>query len=215
MCGIVGQLNFKGDTPDRTLIETMRDTICHRGPDDAGLHLDGPVALGFRRLAILDLSPAGHQPMSTADGSLTIIFNGEIYNFQTLRERLKNKGYRFHSQSDTEVILALYQEYELDFVLHLRGMFAIALWDHPRQRLVLVRDRLGKKPLKYYLDDEGIIFASELKAILKNPRVSRQADPAAIHHYLTFQYVPRPLTGFVGIKQLPPAHLAVILGGHF
>ena len=213
MCGIVGELHFHGQPVQAKTIERMRDCIQHRGPDDAGLFIDRSLGFGFRRLAILDLSPAGHQPMSTPDGQLTIIFNGEIYNFQILRQGLEKKKYQFQSHTDTEVILALYQEYGLDFVQHLRGMFAIALWDASRERLILVRDRLGKKPLKYYLDQEGIIFGSELKAILEHPRVPRQVDNVAIHHYLTYQYVPCPRTGFLAIHKLPPAHMAVIEGG--
>lgn len=213
MCGIVGELSFTSTPVNGATLERMRDSLVHRGPDDAGIFLSRNVGLGFRRLAILDLSPAGHQPMQSSDGNLTIIFNGEIYNFQALRTDLEKRGYVFRSRTDTEVILALYQEYELDFLTYLRGMFAIALWDAKRQRLVIARDRLGKKPLKYFLDDHGIIFASELKAILKHPRVPRQPDPVAIHHYLTLQYIPAPWTGFLGIRKLPAAHYAVIEQG--
>jgi len=213
MCGIVGEMRFTNKLIDKATIERMRDRLIHRGPDDTGIFIDQNIGFGFRRLAILDLSPGGHQPMQSSDGKVTIVFNGEIYNFKDLRNQLEERGYIFKSKSDTEVILALYQEYGLDFLEYLRGMFAIALWDAIKQRLVLARDRLGKKPLKYYLDSQGIIFGSEIKAILKHPRVPKYLDPAAIHHYLTLQYIPAPWTGFLGIKKLPAAHYAVIERG--
>lgn len=210
MCGIVGELRFQGKSVNTAIIEKMRDRLVHRGPDDKGLFVDKQIGLGFRRLAILDLTAAGHQPMQSDDREITIVFNGEIYNFKERKKELEQKGYFFKSQSDTEVIIALYKEYGMEFMKYLRGMFAIAIWDSKRQRLILVRDRLGKKPLKFYRDNHGIIFASELKAILEHPRVQKKIDPIAIHHYLTLQYVPAPLTGFIGIEKLPAGHFVVI-----
>lgn len=205
MCGIIGELSFQG-TVNPSTIEQMSACIRHRGPDDSGQYVQGPVGLGFRRLAILDLSPSGHQPMANADQTLWIVFNGEIYNFLEERRALEKLGYSFKSRSDTEVILALYEEYGEKFLDHLRGMFALALWDSRQGQLIIARDRIGKKPLKYYADDQGIVFGSELKALLKHPRVPRQVDPVAIHHYLTLQYVPAPLTGFQNIRKLHPGH---------
>ncbi|MBI4434409.1 asparagine synthase (glutamine-hydrolyzing) [Candidatus Uhrbacteria bacterium] len=210
MCGIAGKLTFDGRPVATTEIEQMISAIAHRGPDDRGVHVDGPVGLGHARLAIIDLSPAGHQPMSDARGDTWITFNGEIYNFLELRQELERDGAHFRSQSDTEVMLAAYRKYGIDCVRHFRGMFAFAIWDRRQRRLLLARDRVGKKPLKYYLDDHQLIFASELKAILASPEVPREVDDEAIDEYLTYQYVPYPKTGFRGIQKLPPAHVMVV-----
>jgi asparagine synthase (glutamine-hydrolysing) len=191
----------------------MCDTIAHRGPDDAGLWSHGPVALGHRRLSILDLSPAGHQPMSCAGGSLWIVFNGEIYNFRELREELEREGVVFRSRTDTEVILRLYRRDGVDCLRRLRGMFAFAIWDAREQQLFLARDRVGKKPLVYHADGRGITFASEIKAVLQDPGVGRELDPAAIHHYLTYQSVPAPMCAFRGVRKLPPGHYLVARRG--
>lgn len=207
MCGISGKLHFDCTTPvSESLIRGMTKAIAHRGPDDEGIHVKGPVGLGHRRLSIIDLSPAGHQPMSNRAGNIWITFNGEIYNFQSLRKELERDGVSFRSHSDTEVILALYEKFGIDCIAHLRGMFAFAIWDERLNRLFLVRDRLGKKPLKYAITSNGITFASELKAILKDPDVPRDIDETAIHHFLSLQHVPSPRTGFRGIQKLPPAH---------
>lgn len=206
MCGIAGKVSFtKILSPHE--VETMSDAIRHRGPDDSGIYIspDQKVGLGHRRLAIIDLSPLGHQPMRYLD-RYEIIFNGEIYNFQEKRDMLEKDGYIFASHSDTEVILALYDKYQEKCLDHLRGMFAFALYDEQKQVLFCARDRVGKKPFKYFFDGDVFLFASELKAILTQPEYERAPDYDAIHHYLTLQYVPAPLTGFQGIKKLPPAH---------
>jgi asparagine synthase (glutamine-hydrolysing) len=207
MCGIAGKISLAGGTVSTEAVGRMCDAIRHRGPDDAGAYIspDGRVGLGHRRLAIIDLSPLGHQPMRYRD-RYEIVFNGEIYNFQEKRAALEQEGYRFASHSDTEVILALYDKYGKDCLKHLRGMFVFAIYDEREQTLFCARDRVGKKPFKYFFDGKTFLFASELKAILTQPEYQREPDFVAIHHYLTLQYVPAPLTGFVGIKKLPAAH---------
>lgn len=211
MCGIAGKISFSNKKISAQEIEMMNDAIKHRGPDDGGTYIspDGRVGLGHRRLSIIDLSPLGHQPMRYLD-RYEIVFNGEIYNFQEKRTMLEEKGYTFASHSDTEVILALYDKYGEKCLDHLRGMFAFVIYDEQKQTLFCARDRVGKKPFKYYIDDNVILFASELKAILTQPEYHREPDYVAIHHYLTLQYVPAPLTGFVGIKKLEPAHFLTI-----
>lgn len=188
-------------------METMNEAIKHRGPDDGGTYIspDGKVGLGHRRLSIIDLSPLGHQPMCYLD-RYEIVFNGEIYNFQEKRAMLEQDGYSFKSHSDTEVILALYDKYQEKCLDHLRGMFAFAIYDEKENILFIARDRVGKKPFKYYQDVNVFMFASELKAILTQPEYERKPDYTAIHHYLTLQYVPAPLTGFQGIAKLEPGH---------
>ena len=211
MCGIAGKISFSDKKISAQEIEVMNDAIKHRGPDDGGTYIspDGRVGLGHRRLSIIDLSPLGHQPMRYLD-RYEIVFNGEIYNFQEKRTMLEEKGYTFASHSDTEVILALYDKYGEKCLDHLRGMFAFVIYDEQKQTLFCARDRVGKKPFKYYIDDNVILFASELKSILTQPEYHREPDYVAIHHYLTLQYVPAPLTGFVGIKKLEPAHSLTI-----
>jgi asparagine synthase (glutamine-hydrolysing) len=211
MCGIVGKATFNQKTVSTEAISVMNKAITHRGPDDSGIYVspDASVGLGHQRLSIIDLSPLGHQPMRYLD-RYEIVFNGEIYNFQEKREDLIQKGYSFNSHSDTEVILALYAEYGKKCVDHLRGMFAFAIYDEQNHTLFCARDRVGKKPFKYYLDNEVFIFASELKAILTQPEYVREPDYEAIHHYLTLQYVPAPLTGFKGIRKLKPAHTLLV-----
>ncbi|MEI7749537.1 MAG: asparagine synthase (glutamine-hydrolyzing) [Candidatus Moraniibacteriota bacterium] len=211
MCGITGKLSFNDTPVDIADIGRMNDAIIHRGPDDGGSYLspDGRVGLGHRRLSIIDLSPLGHQPMRYMD-RYEIVFNGEIYNFQEKREMLEKEGYVFASHSDTEVILALYDRFGKDCLEHLRGMFAFAIYDEREKTLFCARDRVGKKPFKYYADDNVFLFASELKAILTQSEYHREPDYLAIHHYLTLRYVPAPLTGFSGIKKLEPAHFLFI-----
>jgi len=182
------------------------DAQSHRGPDDAGLWSDPVCALGHRRLSIIDLSDAGRQPMSNEDGDVWITFNGEIYNFQSLRNELEAIGYRFRTRTDTEVILCAYEEWGEECVKRLRGMFAFAIWDQPRQRLVLARDRAGKKPLYYTRVGDCFLFASELQGLLAVGDVSRRVNLAAIDSYLSWGYVPAPETAFAGIFKLPPAH---------
>src|SRR5262249_7117984 len=186
---------------------TMCATLAHRGPDDAGVweSRDGAVALSHRRLSIIDLSPLGHNPMTWSDGRLWITFNGEIYNFRELRQELEGAGYRFRSQTDTEVLLAAYDRWGIDALQRLAGMFAFALWDDAKQRLWLVRDRLGKKPL-YYADSGGAVrFASELKALLACG-VPQGVDPDALGLYLHLGYVPSPYSIYRAVRKLPPAH---------
>lgn len=211
MCGIAGKISFVEKNVSPQEIETMNDAIKHRGPDDDGVYIspDGKVGLGHRRLSIIDLSPLGHQPMRYLD-RYEIVFNGEIYNFEEKRAMLEQEGYTFVSHSDTEVILALYDKYQEKCLDHLRGMFAFAIYDEQKQVLFCARDRVGKKPFKYYIDDNVVLFASELKAILTQPEYHKEPDYLAIHHYLTLQYVPAPLTGFTGIHKLEPAHSLTI-----
>ena len=190
----------------------MADTMAHRGPDDAGLFIDGPVGLGFRRLSIIDLS-GGHQPMSTPDDDLTIVFNGEVYNYRDLTSELAAEGHRFQTRSDTETILHAYRQFGDDCVTRLRGMFAFAIWDRPKQRLLLARDRLGVKPLYYYQCGQFLAFASEIKALLEIPGVPRQVDPEALDDYLALRYIPGPRTMFRHIFRLQPGHTLVVENG--
>ena len=207
MCGIAGILYRDAARPVAPeLLGRMSAVLAHRGPDDAGIHRRGGVGLVHRRLSIIDLSPAGHQPMTNEDESCWIVFNGEIYNFLELRPGLLQRGHRFRSQSDTEVILHLYEEHGVECLRLLRGMFAFAIWDAPRRQLVLARDRLGKKPLCYHWDGEAFRFASEAKAILQDPAVEPRPDPAGISQYLTYGYVPSPGSAFQGLRRLPPGH---------
>src|SRR5688572_9484863 len=203
MCGIAGRLNFRTGRPiDERVLRGMTDLIAHRGPDDEGWFVRGPVGLGNRRLAIVDLSAAGHQPMSSDDGTTWVTYNGEIYNFRELRKELEGRGHRFRSDSDTEVLLAAYREYGVACLDRLRGMFAFAIWDDPKRQLLLARDRLGKKPLVYRLDEDGIAFASEGKAFLAEPSFLPTPDRQAIWEYLTYQYVPSPRSAFVGVRKV-------------
>lgn len=214
MCGIAGKLYFdKSKNADPEAIKRMTDKIAHRGPDDEGIFTQGCVGLGNRRLAIIDTSPAGHMPMSDIEGKIWITFNGEIYNFLQLRAELEKGGVQFRSRTDTEVILALYRKHGFDCIKYLNGMFAFAIWDSERELLFLARDRIGKKPLKYYHDDHVFIFCSELKGILENPEVKKEVDWPAIDEYLTYNYVPHPKTGFKSIWKLPPASYMVVQNG--
>ena len=205
MCGIAGILDLRGRGVGRPQVERLCARLVHRGPDEGGAYADGPVALGQRRLSIIDLS-GGHQPMGNEDGTVWITFNGEIYNFQELRPELERQGHRFATSSDTEVILHAYEQHGEDCLSRFRGMFAFAIWDANRRRLFLARDRVGKKPLFYAEADGQFVFASELQALLQHPGVSRELDPAAVDDYLTYGYVPAPATAFRGVYKLPPAH---------
>lgn len=182
----------------------MCDTLVHRGPDDAGYYVDKNIGIGMRRLSIIDLN-TGHQPISNEDGKIWIVFNGEIYNHKILRSELENRGHRFKTNSDTEAIIHLYEDYGVDCLKHLRGMFAFALWDTERERLFLARDRVGKKPLIYTVVNNSIIFASELKAVIQDNAVKKEINLDALDQYLSFQFVPAPHTIFKGINKLPPA----------
>ncbi len=206
MCGIAGRLNFRPALIDRAELERMSDALVHRGPDDSGLHVDGPVGFAERRLAIIDLSESACAPLSNADGSMWIVFNGEIYNFQVLRQRLIERGHRFKTNSDTEVIVHAYEQYGPAFVSELRGMFAFAIWDARKQSLFVARDRLGKKPFYYHHDARRLVFASEIRALLQARDLSVEPNLAAIAAYLRRQCVPHPQTAFGGIMSLPPGH---------
>lgn len=201
MCGICGQVGLS----DRKLIQTMCDSLIHRGPDGEGQYVDGNVAIGMRRLAIIDLV-TGDQPISNEDGSLWIVFNGEIYNYRELGERLKEKGHTFKTKSDTEVILHAYEEYGVGCLKYLNGMFAFAIWDVRKRELFLVRDRVGIKPLYYWEGPGYLLFGSEIKAILQDPRFKRQINFTALYNYLSRLFVPGDDTMFQGIKLLPPGH---------
>lgn len=213
MCGIAGFLRLDSEIPRSeglARLSRMTQAIAHRGPDGEGAWTDGRCGLGHRRLAVIDLTPAGAQPMQTADARFTIVFNGEIYNFQEIRRELEEAGAAFASNSDTEVILEGYRRWGDAVIDRLRGMFAIALWDAPRQRLLLVRDRLGKKPLYFARSGDAFIFGSELKALVAWPGFDRTPDLAAIHQYFTYQYISAPLSGFASASKLPPAHKLVV-----
>ena len=212
MCGICGIYNFDGRPVDKNFLERMNNVLIHRGPDGEGMFIDSNVGLGHRRLSIIDLE-AGMQPMGNEDGSVQVVFNGEIYNFPELKKELENRGHIFKTRSDTETIIHGYEEWGEDFVSRLRGMFAIALWDIRIKKLLLARDRVGKKPLYYYLEKNRLIFASELKALLEDQSIPRDIDLIALDSYLSFGYVPSPLSIFKGIRKLPPAHLAVYHNG--
>lgn len=207
MCGISGKLYFDPARPvERDVLERMNAALAHRGPDDAGIYCNGPIGLAHRRLSIIDLSPAGHQPMVNEDGTIWIVFNGEIYNFHSLRPDLLRRGHRFCSNTDTEVILHLYEEHGVDCLRFLRGMFAFAIWDGSRRELFLARDRLGAKPLCYQQDAAAFRFASEVKAILQDPQLDPQPEAAGVLQYLTYGYVPGALSAFQGVRRLPPGH---------
>ncbi|MDO3379759.1 asparagine synthase (glutamine-hydrolyzing) [Geoalkalibacter halelectricus] len=212
MCGISGILHFDQRPVDSDLLRRMNDTMVHRGPDGSGLFVNGPIGLGHRRLSIIDLH-TGDQPMATPEGDVQVVFNGEIYNFLEIKAELEKRGHVFRTRSDTETLLHGYREWGENFVDHLRGMFAIALWDTRAQKLLLVRDRLGKKPLYYYFDGARLVFGSEMKALLADPSIPRDLDARALDAYLSFGYVPSPLSIFQGIRKLPPAHLAVCADG--
>jgi asparagine synthase (glutamine-hydrolysing) len=208
MCGICGIYNIDNRPVDKNLLKKMNNTLIHRGPDDEGYYVNGSIGLGHRRLSIIDLD-TGKQPMGNEDGSVQVVFNGEIYNFLELKAQLESNGHVFRTKSDTESIIHGYEEWGEDFVHKLRGMFAIALWDARQRKLLLVRDRAGKKPLFYLVDKNRLLFASELKALLEDENISKEIDPAALDSYLSFGYVPSPLSIFRSVKKLPPAHLAV------
>ncbi|MFN8739976.1 MAG: asparagine synthase (glutamine-hydrolyzing) [Pirellula sp.] len=227
MCGIAGGVWELGQPGlSSASLKLMTDALVHRGPDDSGqwispaqasnLIVNGApslgVALGFRRLSIIDLQ-LGHQPLGNEDGSIQIVFNGEVYNYKELRRRLEGSGHTFQTQSDTETIVHLYEDLGTECFEHLNGMFAIALFDSRKNRLVLARDRLGKKPLYYTLNNGNLYFASELKSLLQAPGLERRINPGAIDLYLTYQYIPHPESIYQGIHKLPPGHYAVYQDG--
>jgi asparagine synthase (glutamine-hydrolysing) len=209
MCGICGVVAYGWRAGvDRDVLLRMRDAMAHRGPDDAGdwLSTDGRVALGHRRLSIVDLSAAGRQPMSNEDGTVRIVFNGEIYNHAELRSELEQRGHRYRSATDTETLVHLYEELGEDMLPRLRGMFAFAIWDERRQRLFAARDRIGIKPFYFSQQDGRFAFASEIKALAEHPAIALDVDDEALYHYLTFMTTPAPATLFRGIRKLPAGH---------
>lgn len=213
MCGIAGVVYRD---PQRSVcmddLKRMCTVMTHRGPDDEGFFVDQNVGLGMRRLSVIDLE-TGHQPICNEDGRVWIVFNGEIYNFPELRRELQERGHEFSTDSDTETIVHAYEEYGEDCVNRLNGMFAFAIWDGRARKLLLARDRLGIKPLYYFAGDDGLVFGSELKAILESPGVPREIDHQALDIFMTFEYVPSPLSMFKGIRKLPPGHILVLQEG--
>ena len=198
------------DAPvERALLERMNATLIHRGPDSDGFFIDGRLGLAMRRLAIIDVA-GGDQPIGNEDGSIQVVYNGEIYNYRALRVELEKCGHRFTTNSDTEVIVHGYEQWGDAMLPRFNGMFALALWDAARQRLLLARDRMGKKPLYWHYSARGLVFGSEAKAVLAAPWIERHIDPVALHHYLTLQYTPDPLTIYQGLQQLPAAHQLVV-----
>lgn len=228
MCGISGIAYFDGRQVDPSILQRMTDTLYHRGPDDEGFFINrglsgagpkwkstkgqGSVGLGHRRLSIIDLA-SGHQPMANADGTVWLVFNGEIYNHQRLRLELEQAGFQFQTRSDTEAIIHAYEMWGEGCVDHLRGMFAFVIWDEKKQQLFLARDRVGEKPLYYYWDDRRFLFGSELKAILAHPEVQREVDPQALLDYFSLLYVPAPKSIFKGIRKLPAGHTLIVRRG--
>jgi asparagine synthase (glutamine-hydrolysing) len=207
MCGICGIVNFdQSDPVDRVVIERMTESLAHRGPDDAGYFVQGQAGLGHRRLSIIDLS-GGKQPIFNEDHSAAIIFNGEVYNYQTLAATLTAAGHTFRTRSDTETILHAYEEYGDDCVDRLRGMFGFAIWDRGKRRLLLARDRLGVKPVYYYRNDRFLAFASEIKSLLEIESIPREVDLESLDMYLSLRYVPGPRTMFKNIFRLQPGHI--------
>jgi asparagine synthase (glutamine-hydrolysing) len=206
MCGICGEYSPEGVEPKA--LRDMLSVLAHRGPDDQGIYVEGCVGLGNRRLSIIDL-PGGHQPMSNEDGTIWVVYNGEIYNYKRLRHELEASGHIFRTRSDTEVIIHLYEEMSDRCVDRLNGMFAFAVWDENKGKLLLARDRLGQKPLFYAQDGTGFLFASEVKAILAVLRGPREMDYQSLHHYLSLRFIPPPHTMLRHIKKVPPAHILV------
>ncbi|MGH8064835.1 MAG: XrtA/PEP-CTERM system amidotransferase [Candidatus Entotheonellia bacterium] len=210
MCGIAGIFHTDcARAASLDQLQRMTAVLFHRGPDAGAYYIDGPIGLGHRRLSIIDVA-GGKQPLCSDDQTQAIVFNGEIYNFEALRDMLSKKGHCFHTRSDTEVILHAYDEYGDQCVHHLRGMFAFAIWDGRKHELFLARDRLGIKPLYYYWDGQKFLFGSEIKAILEDPTVRRALDPCALDDYLTYLYIPAPKTIFTDIRKLRPGHMVKV-----
>ncbi len=213
MCGITGFVNAGGGAVDRQVLERMNQAIIHRGPDEDGFYVNKNVGLAMRRLSIIDLA-SGQQPIHNHDKTKWIVFNGEIYNYQTLRDDLEKRGHKLYTKSDTEVVLHLYDEYGPDCLDHLRGMYALAIWDETDRSLFLARDRVGKKPLLYSHQTNGdLIFGSEFQAVLKHPAISREVDHEAIDSYMSYLCVPAPQTAFKAIRKLEPGHWLRWKGG--
>jgi asparagine synthase (glutamine-hydrolysing) len=213
MCGICGQFNFGTRAPVNLRdVEEMTRTLIHRGPDDEGYYVSGPLGLGFRRLSIIDLG-GGHQPMSDAEETVWVIFNGEIYNFRELRQELESRGHRFRTKSDTEVIVHGYKQWGTDVFDRLNGMFGVAIWDSERQRLVLARDAMGIKLVYYAIQDGTVWFGSEMRAVIAGLKQHPEVDPVALNLFLRYRYTPSPLTIFKGIEKLAPGTMMVFEGG--
>ncbi|MBS1992786.1 MAG: asparagine synthase (glutamine-hydrolyzing) [Cyanobacteria bacterium SZAS LIN-3] len=214
MCGIVGYLNLNGEhlAPKHDHLPAMCDSIAHRGPDEEGMKLVGAAALGMTRLAIIDVS-GGQQPITNEDGSIWIVFNGEIYNFQELQERVLGLGHTLVTKSDTETIVHLYEEYGVECLQFLEGMFAFAIYDTKKERLFIARDRMGEKPLHWGVFDGTLIFSSEIKGILSHPKATRALDISAMQKYMALEYVPNPQSMFKDINKLPPAHFMLVEKG--
>ncbi|MCK5799023.1 MAG: asparagine synthase (glutamine-hydrolyzing), partial [Deltaproteobacteria bacterium] len=214
MCGICGYLSLDGETrARRETVAKMTEAISHRGPDAQGLLVREKIALGHARLSILDLRPEANQPMLSDDGRVALVYNGEVYNFQTLRKRLKARGARFRTSCDTEVVLRAYEAYGLDFLSYLRGMFALAIWDGRRERLLLARDRLGQKPLFYFADGAAIRFSSELRSLLRDETIPRRVNGEAVHLYLSLGFVPGDHAILSGVEKVAPGGYILVEGG--
>jgi asparagine synthase (glutamine-hydrolysing) len=211
VCGIAGKVSARGDVP-AALVEGMCERETHRGPDSRGIHSSNGVALGIQRLRVIDLE-TGDQPIYNEDRSVAVVLNGEIYNFPELRTKLESRGHSFYTRSDTEVIAHLYEEHGPELVKELNGMFAFAVWDERRRRLLLARDRVGKKPLFYAQGDGWLSFASELRALMADPEIGREIDPSSIDCYLAYGYIPAPWSIWRDVRKLPPAHTLVWEGG--
>ena len=224
MCGICGIVDFSGDSVQEDILRKMCQMMIHRGPDDEGVYINHQlqatshqskpsVGLGHRRLSIIDLSVSGHQPMCNEDGTIWIVLNGEIYNYIELVKDLKEKGHKFKSNTDTEAIIHLYEEYGEECVKKLRGMFAFTIWDEKEEVLMLARDRPGKKPLLYYYKNGIFCFSSEFSSLLASGLIDKEIDPKAINYYLTFGYIPAPMTIYKNVYKLPPAHILIFKNG--
>src|SRR5438128_1210703 len=206
MCGTCGVYNRQSGKPvTHQLIAEMTSSISHRGPDDRGIHLDNNLGLGFARLSIIDLSGSS-QPMANETGDVWLVFNGEIWNYKALRKELIEQGHQFRTHGDTETIVHAYEEYGVDCIARLHGMFGLAIWDSRQKRLLLARDRVGKKPLYYTRVNGDLLFASEIKSLLFDPRVKRQVDLQALADFLSVRYVPGPATLFANIYKVQPGH---------
>jgi asparagine synthase (glutamine-hydrolysing) len=213
MCGIAGQFNFgRNEVIDRATIARMTHSIFHRGPDDEGYFISGPLGFGFRRLSIIDLA-GGHQPMSDAEESVWVIFNGEIYNFKELRADLEGRGHRFRTNSDTEVIVHGYREWGTDVFSRLNGMFGLAIWDARKKRLIVARDAMGIKLVYYRIDSGQLTFGSEIRAVLAAESFEHEVDPVALNLFLRFRYTPSPLTLLRGVRKLAPGAMLIAEGG--
>src|SRR5881398_1762433 len=213
MCGITGQYNFERHEPvERETIVRIAHSIAHRGPDDEGFFIAGPVGLGFRRLSIIDLA-GGHQPMSDVDETVWVIFNGEIYNYRELRAELQSKRHQFRTNSDTEVIIHGYEEWGTDVFNHLNGMFGVAIWDVQKERLILARDAMGIKLIYYKIHNGTLTFGSEIRPILAAQNSRPDVDPIALNLFLRFRYTPSPLTIFEGVRKLAPGTMLIAENG--